>query len=355
MSVTKGKKSKFASIIICLGTVLPVIVYAFKNKEVDVYSQDTRQKNDTKDVCYTKKSVSAYPYLLSVMCSFIGTVIGVVLDHLTLMIDEHAHLATRYSRSWGRMTKACFNGVLYKHVTGVVTMAVVCVVVIIGVSDGHWSKDIFLTSILGGIGLEAKDVERVLTAVLSYFFNHLETDIEIFKRITTNHKRGKGQEELSDNKLLLLIPIDFLPENIDMLMSYDKQNISKVPKKRNPCKPFSVWHIKANNRVQRYYAVKYIKEPLVDLRQAHATDIDTTPLTPENCTQLAELLYKTLSGILENKYGNKNDKKVIPQLIPIRMDNNNTTDSLKDGNLMKCIMESIDPQESYNDKTYGLI
>ena len=370
LNVTKGKKSKVVSVIICLCGALPVITICFIQGKTDVYSQDIMQKNTT-DVRYTKERFWTFPYLFSTICSFLGTTIGVVLDRSTVMIDEHAHLASRYSGSWKKMTKACFDGVLFKYLMGVVTLALVSVIVIILVSDGHWSKEILLTSIFGGICMgpiftfllqintkstvnipttfEGKDMERVLTVALSYCFNDLETDIKNFaSNIAKNRKRSKGPVKLCEDRLLLLIPIDFFPENIETLMSYDKQYISQIPIKQNPYSPFSIWHLRANNRVERYYAAKYIKEPLVDLRLAYTKDSDNVRcVTSENWTRQVELLYETLSGILKVKYVNKNEKDVIPCLVPIRTYNNNTSDSLKDGKLMKCIMESIDPQDSY--------
>ena len=358
-TVTERKKlARYVSLVIYAGTTIPVILYYFANREKDLYSEDTRQyTTNTTDVCYKKEIVVTFPELLTMIVSLLGTALGVLVSRALLAIDERHHVNSRYGGSQCRMFMACFNGISCSTLVIVFFLAGLTACVIIYSSRGYWDDQtrLFL-SFLSGIGtgplvmhllhldtestvyistiLEKEQVHPAYILAWSYYHTHLKYHIDKFRGVIENN--GQNGVRLFQNKLLLLMPINFCAGDIDKLKTYD-ESIIKVDDTSNSYSPFSVWKLEINSGDKRCYAVHYIKEPLATLIQMR--DGPVKFVTRNNWVEQAELIYHTLSDILQRYVITEN-----ACLIPIKLENDDKPWNLKERALTSCIMDEIEPQ-----------
>ena len=352
-TVKKPKiRARYVSLWIYISTAFSVIIYWVATGQVDEYTQTP--KNET-DVCYKKETNWAFPYVLSMMWSLIGTITGVALDRLILVIDERHYRKLRYGGSWKNMISACLSGISRRSVGTALFFAIIMIAILTIISGKSWIDVNSVISLLSGIGIgplimqmlcvteskvyiakiiEKKQAFPAHTLAWSYYLTDLRICITQFSQLIG--KNGRNYE-LFENKLLLLMPINFYTEDIDKLMKYD-ETIKKGDYTND--KPFSVWSLKVS-LLERSYAVHYIKGPLAALNLMKK-DNNVKSVTSDNWVQQVELLYQTLYKILNE---NEDDPEVKNNafLVPIKLETKEKPGTLNRNELTKCIMETIEP------------
>ena len=350
-SVKEPKKyATRVSILLYLSTTAPVVIYWIVEGKVDKYTQTP--KNET-SVCYKKDRVWEFPFLFAFLWSLLGTIFGVFVNRLLLLIDQHHHRELRYSKSTREKIETLLHGISPGPVAAVVFVTFIILGVISKVSNRSVFERISL-SFLGGIGIgplvmqllqintESKIyVSRILednqahpaqTLTWSYYLTRLKHDLNTFRDVIKNN--GQSRVQLHIKKLLLLIPINFYANDIDELMAYD-ETINKEEDASNRYTPFSIWKLKFRSGVGRLYAVHHIKELLDNLvRYLKDGPVKVTRLKE---IQQVELLYETLFKILAAH-------ELAPdtfRIVPIKLKKADKPQSLAKGELTNCIYNAI--------------
>ena len=340
----RKNRARKASVLICASVALLVIIFCTVYRNVDEYYET--QKNTT-NVCYRKEKKMSFSSMFATMLSLIGIVLSTLVDRLSLVAEERHHVDRRYGKSWKKMFKACFSGILWGPVFFLLAFTVIVVIILIITTGKPWFELQYLVYIFSGIGvgplvmlllnlnaqcevhistiLEDKGTCVANVLAWSYYFNHLEKELPEFDQTNT-------LPDLSLDKLLLLIPLNCF--TVEDLTELDR-NITKSAC-ANSQSPFQVYDLKVNKNVHECYAIQYVNEPLQTLKKMADSD-GIRAVTQKTLEQEVKLFCRTLDDILKNPRDQRCQERVV--LVPFNAKNMRT--DLQNGGLVGCIVEKV--------------
>ena len=351
----RKKRARCISVIICTITAILVITFCLVNRTVVEYHPNTKQKNST-NVCYVKEEKLGFPGLFTTAMGLFGVVLGTLVDRLSLVNEERYHLKQRYGGNWSKMIKACFSGILWGPVIALLSSTAIIVVVLIFLTNKPWFELNYLVIIFSGIGvgplimhllnlntqsevhistvLEEKGMYIANGLAWYYYFNYLKQALPKFKE--TTHQ----DIELTSKKLLLLIPHDCYTE--DDLSKLDTKVRKSFDAGQDPFR-FPVYCLTDSQNKEHHYAIQYIKEPLKTLREMSKLE-EIKAVKRKTREEEIRLLCRTMREILRDPPDQ--ECRETCTLVPIRAEN---LQSLKDGGLVKCIMDIVRPGDTQRD------
>ena len=364
----RKKRARCVSVIICTITAILVIAFCVVNRNVLEYNPDTKQKNST-NVGFIKEEKLGFPGLLTTALGLFGVVLGTLVDRLSLVNEERYHLKQRYDGSKRKMIKACFSGILWGPVIALLGSTAVIVIILIFATNRPWFEMNYLVIIFSGIGvgplimhllnlntqsevhistiLEEKAIDIANGLAWSYYFNYLKQALPKFKETRDNEFPAPYQNiKLASNKLLLLLPLDC--HTVDDLSELDT-DIKKVLDTGNDHDPyrFPVYCL-TNSQNEKYdYAIKFISEPLETLKQMSNLE-EIKSVKKKTLEEEIKLLCRTLSGILRDPPDRECREMCI--LVPYKTE---SLESLKNGGLVKCIMDALQSGSTQGDGAPG--
>ena len=110
--VVKG----IASIVIFTVTASVVLVVCFLDRTVVEYRKIKLATDNQTLTCYGRTEKVMFPTLLKTLLSFLGIILGTLVERLSLIAEERHHVTARYGGSRIKMFKACFRGISWGSV-----------------------------------------------------------------------------------------------------------------------------------------------------------------------------------------------------------------------------------------------
>ena len=356
--VMRKRKScaRVISFILCTSAFALAFIlgWSTKREPIDYYPEKIEPKNTT-NLCYRKKrqeNIHDYPDLLTAVLGLCGVVLGTLVGRFTLIFEEWRHLHKRYGKSWEKMLKACFSGILWVPVIALLGSSFLCAFCLVRLGGKPFLALSYLVHIFNGICmsmlvinflqcntqsevlistiLEERDISPGRTLAWSYYFNYLRKELRRFKKTITN-----GNGTLSTDRLLLLIPFELsLPNDLN-----DIDEKIKLVEKEKDKDAFHdcVYRLTVSEQDKKYFAIKYVQEPLNALREMSLLQ-KIKAVKRETLKHEVKVFYRTLSEILKDP-PDQNCKQTCV-LIPIIR---NDMESLNNGGLVKRIMEKVQP------------
>ena len=359
--VPKERKNgaKHVSLAICVVAAILTLIFCFTSRTVIEYYPDTTRQNTT-DICYIKREKLAFPDLFAVALGLNSIVLGTLVDRLALVAEERHHLAERYDGSRVKMIKACFSGIFWGPVICLISLATVILVLIILLTNQPWFELRYLVIFLNGISVgpliirllnlntqsevqismitEEKGINVGNSFAWYYYYNQLRSTLQKFHEAVRSEP---NKMELSLDKLLLLMPLNCDMNDTDNLIALDE----KMEKVNNDfvqkAHQFSVYRCAIDDHEYRYFAIHWIKDPMLALRQMRESSL-VNSVTLETYKDDVKLLYRTLSQILKNPPTSDYDSTRRGLLVPITVKNGDE-ESLRNGGLVRCIMNTVEP------------
>ena len=348
-------------------TAAGIIWYGFKEKTVFDYQTHNctimSERVKARTACYTRNEIVTYPVFFNLGFGLLGIILGTFIDRFSLFLEECCFQQNcRCNESCSKVFKACFSGIYWPGV--VLVLGIVVLGCLVGKRTSFTLADIIY--ILSGIGVgplvthvlnlntqSEVDVSRILeekemypgyALAWSYYFNHLKPSVQKFHRAISKrqtrtfreglHPRRNNEIELSQNKLLLLLPPSTDLTQIDRLVSFDKA-IVKIKKNSNQNSyPFSVYHLPNN----QYYAMKCVKEPIIALRKMKSS-ASVKFVTDDSYQDEIKRFYKRLCEILENP---PDDEFAMMGLVVLITVKTGEREILRNGGLSSIITSNID-------------
>lgn len=356
----KGR-AKCVSVAICAVIAVLVMIFCFTSGTVIEYYPDTSRQNST-DICYRKREKLAFPHLFTAAFSLFSIVLSTLVDRLSLVVEEWYHLAERYDGSRVKMIKACFSGISWGPVIYLISLTAVIIVLMILLTDIPWFELRYLVILFSGIGVsplimqllnlntqskvhismivEKKEIHVANSFAWYYYYNQLSSTLRKFHEAVMNRSEP-NKMELSLDKLLLLMPLNCDMNDTDDLVALDekmeKVNNDFVQKAHR----ISVYRCTIDDDEYRYFAIHWIQDPLLALRQMRES-LRVNSVTLETYKDDVKLLCRTLLQILENPPSSDYDSTRRGLLVPITVKNGEEK-SLKNGGLIRCIMNKVEP------------
>ena len=351
----RKKRARCISVIICTITAILVITFCIVNRTVDEYHPNTKQKNAT-TVYYIKIEKLGFPGLFTTAMGLFGVVLGTLVDRLSLVNEERYHLNQRYGGNWRKMIKACFSGIKWGPVIALLGSTAVIVVILIFATNKPWFELNYLVIIFSGIGvgplimhllnlntqsevhistvLEEKGMYIANGLAWSYYFNYLKQALPKFKETT------RQNIELTSKKLLLLIPHDCY--TVDDLNELDTKIRKLFDAGQDPFR-FPVYCLTDSQNKEYNYAIQYINEPLKTLKEMSILE-EIEAVKKKTREEEIRLFCRTMAEILRDPP--HQEFRETCMLVPYKAE---SLESLKNGGLVKCIMDIIQPGNTQRD------
>ena len=349
----RKKRARCMSVILCTITAILVITFCVVKRTVVEYYPKIGKRNST-SVCYIKKERLGFSGLFTTALGLFGVVLGTLVDRLSLVNEERYHLNQRYGGNWKKMIKVCFSGILWGPVIALLGSTAVIVVILIFTTNKPWFELGYLVYIFSGIGvgplimhllylntqsevhistiLEEKGIYIANGLAWCYYFNYLRHALPKFKTTSGKFFYLHQDIKLTSNKLLLLIPHDCY--QVDDLGKLDTK-IKKITDEYIHPYRFPIYRLTDRENQTYYYAIQYINEPLKTLREMSLLE-EIEAVKRKTCEEEIKMLCKTLFEIIQDPPDQ--ELKETCMLLPYRAKN---LESLKNGGLVKCIMDTI--------------
>ena len=197
--------------------------------------------------------------------------------------------------------------------------------------------------------LEEKGVYVANGLAWSYYFNYLKEALPKFKDAIKMYNSADNDIKLFLNKLLLLIPLDcHVVEDLNQVDNHTgKLSTKEAVLKKNSTEEclslFTVYQLTVNEQEKYNLAIQYVEGPLKILEYMQSLEPIKAGIS-DTCDEEVKLLYRTLFEILADPVDK--DIKEMCILVPFKAEN---PESLKNGGLVKCIMEAVNRSRTQVD------
>ena len=347
-------RARIASRVIFAATALIGFVFCFLDTAVEYQKSETTTHINQTLTCYKRMEKEYYPTIVTTLLSFLGIIVGTLVERLSLIFEERHHVNERYDKDCIKMVKACFKGIMWQVLavfTGFTLIMLVAYVLSTGIPVkgttiffyivGSIGVGPFIISMLNMNTQSEVNISTIMEkngtdvgSVLAwyYYFNYLEEALEKFTELTSDNN-----ERLFENKLILLVSHDFHTE--DNLHNIDR-NFEKV----REIEFFTVYKLNVNKYENRgQYAVQFAKEPLRALKQMKEKNI-IRKFKAKQYEDEVKLFCRTIFQIIrENKIFRE---KCV--LIPFKV---GSLGRLNNGGLVRLVLHAIERTPSQPDNT----
>ena len=351
----RKKRSWIASILIFAITASIVLVFCFFNRKEFKYQKNESATHNQTLTCYKRTEETMFRSLFSTLLSFLGIILGTLVDRISLIFEERHHVTARYGGSKKKMFKACFTGIWWRSVIIVKIFAALFIIALFLLTEISVEVTTCFAYIVGGISvgpfiinmlnlntqsevhvstiLEEKGKNIANALAWHYYFNYLKQALTKFTELTSDN-RGLPVE-LSENKLLLLLSHDCHTE--DNLENIDRniKKVGEIKSDEDESFRFPVYQLTVKEDDYRHYAVQFVKGPLLTLKKMGKYEIIKS-ITEEQCEDETKLLCREMFEIIRTKLKKPLQDKCV--LIPFKVQKLQWLDN---GGLVRLMLHAI--------------
>ena len=351
----RGKTVKYISAAVCFITAAYVMWIGMTYRQ-DVFvlypSLGIEAQRNITDfiVCYIKEKDVTFSCLFTVALVFLGVEFGALVDPLSRLVEERHHRHERYEGRWKKLIIACFSGIVWSRILALILITATAITVII-VTERRSFEPSHLAYICSGVCmgplitqvLDLNTESKVYLSTLlekngmntanvlgwSYYHTYLKPAVKMFAEQTQLGRHA----ELSLNKLLLLIPVDY-PTTADLRQIDNDIALSLSEHSNTYSLHYSVYQLSiVEERRKKHFAIQYVQQPLKTLRSMTSFQgVQTTNVKIFDGE--VKLLYRTLTQIIAKD----EDINETCLLVPIKTEN---ISNLQNGWLVKRIMAAV--------------